>query len=81
MFVQATISCKCGCISRIEFQAGKHAYVCPNCKTAMNADMYSKLEKIMCDFGDWNTDVIKNPRGLNEPEMRAVTISIADLGD
>jgi len=47
----------------------------------MNADMYSKLEKIMCDFGDWNTDVIKNPRGLNEPEMRAVTISIADLGD
>lgn len=44
MFVQATISCKCGCISRIEFQSGKHAYVCPNCKTAMNADMFIKSQ-------------------------------------
>lgn len=81
MFVQATISCKCGCVSRVEFQDGKHSYTCPQCKTAMAPDAYIKLEKIMCDFGDWNTEVVKNARGSNEPEMRALSLTVADLAD
>ena len=81
MFVQATISCKCGCFSRVEFQDGKHSYTCPQCKAAMAPEAYIKLEKIMCDFADWNTEVVKNARGSNEPEMRALSLTVADLAD
>ena len=47
----------------------------------MTQEAYTKLEKIMCDFGDWNTEVLKNARGSNEPEMRALSLNIADLAD
>ena len=79
MFIQATISCKCGCVSRIEFQDGKHSYTCPQCKATMNPEAYEKLERIMGEFGDWNTDMLKNAQ--EEPKMRAITLSIADLVD
>ncbi len=79
MLIQATIHCECGCISRVEFQSGKHAYTCPECKKAMPQSTYSKLEKIMCELGDWNTDVLKNAAGQGTPKMRAVSLTIADL--
>lgn len=79
MFVQATIQCECGCVSRFEFQDGKHAYACPQCKKEMDKAAYSKLEDVMGEFGDWNTDVLKNSAGWNEPSMRAIAITIADL--
>lgn len=79
MYVQATIQCECGCVSRAEFQDGKHAYICPKCKKEMDKKAYSKLESIMGEFGDWNTDVLKNSAGWNEPSMRAIAITIADL--
>ncbi len=79
MYIQATIQCECGCISRAEFQSGKHAYVCPKCKKEMLASTYDKLEKIMCEFGEWNTEVLKGAAGWGEPKMRAISITIADL--
>ena len=79
MFIQANIQCECGCISRFEFQYGKHAYECPECKKAMAPSAYSKLEKIMAEFGDWNTDVLKDTAGLGTPKMRVFALSIADL--
>lgn len=79
MYIQATIQCECGCISRAEFQSGKHAYVCPKCKKEMLTSTYGKLEKIMCEFGEWNTEVLKDASGLGVPKMRAITLSIADL--
>lgn len=81
MFVQATIQCECGCVSRVEFQDGKHAYSCPQCKKAMDKTAYSRLEKIMCEFGDWNTDILKDAVGRGEPKMRATSLTIADLVD
>lgn len=81
MFIQATMSCECGCVFRVEFQDGKHACVCPNCKSAMPVDAYSKLEKVMCEFGDWNTESIKSSHELKTPRMRAISLSIADLKD
>lgn len=79
MFVQATIQCECGCVSRFEFQDGKHAYACPKCKKEMDKAAYSKLEDVMCEFGEWNTEVLKDASGLGVPKMRAITLSIADL--
>lgn len=79
MYIQATIQCECGCISRVEFQGGKHAYVCPKCKKEMPGRTYDKLEKIMCEFGEWNTDVLKDVAGLGVPQMRAISITISDL--
>ncbi len=81
MFVQATIQCECGCISRVEFQAGKHTYICPRCKKTMNSNTYSKLEEIMGEFGDLSTDVLKYSSQYGEPNMRAIVITIADLED
>lgn len=79
MFVQATIQCECGCISRVEFQTGNHTYICPKCKKAMNSSTYDRLEKVMCEFGDLATDVLKYSSQYGEPNMRAIAITIADL--
>ena len=79
MFVQATIHCGCGCVSRTELQDGKQQYVCPNCKKVMDTTAYKKLTSIMGELSDWNLDAAKNASGLNEPEMRVVSLSVADL--
>lgn len=81
MFVQATISCECGCVSRLELQSGKVSFVCPRCKKAMADSTYQELANIMGHFGDLNTDVLKHSTGLGEPKMRAITLSIADSED
>ena len=74
MYIQATIQCECGCVSRVEFQDGKHAYICPQCKKAMPEIAYAELEKIMCEFGDWNTEMLKDSVGYDTPKMRAVSL-------
>ncbi len=81
MYVQATIQCSCGCLSRTEFQDGKHTYVCPNCKKTMNSNTYNRLEKVMAEFADLGTDVLKYSAQRGEPNMRAIAITIADLAD
>lgn len=79
MNVQATIQCECGCVSRVEFQDGKHAYICPQCKKAMSESAYDELERIMCELGDWNGEMVKEAAGYGTPKMRAISLSIADL--
>lgn len=81
MLIQATIQCECGCISRVEFQNGKHAYACPQCKKEMDKSTYSKLEEIMCEFGEWNIGVLNDSAQYGAPKMRAITLSIADQSD
>lgn len=81
MFVQATIQCECGCVSRSEIQSGKHLYICPKCGKAMNRDTYAKLESIMGQLADLDTDVLKYASQRREPNMRPIAITVADLGD
>lgn len=81
MFVQAIISCECGCISRFEFQSGKDTYICPNCKKVMNENTFKNMKAIMGEFSDLNSDILKHASGLHEPEMRVASISISDLED
>lgn len=83
MFLQATISCECGCVSRFEFQdkAGKDTYVCPcsDCGRNMDKTAYKKLTVIMAELIDWNMDMSKNAEGLHEPKMRAIALTMADM--
>ena len=81
MYIEATISCECGTVSRFEYQdKGKmETYVCPNCKRTMNKAAYDSLVSTMAEFGDWNTEAEKNASGLHEPKMKAVTLTVADV--
>lgn len=81
MYVQATIQCECGCVSRSEIQHGKHKYVCPKCGKSMNQDTYNKLESIMGELADLDTDVLKYAAQREEPNMRAIAITVADFED
>lgn len=79
MFVQATIQCGCGCISRSEIQSGKHSYICPKCGKAMDQDTYNRLETIMGQLADLDTDVLKYASQYGEPNMRTIAITVADF--
>ena len=81
MFVQATIQCECGCVSRSEIQRGKHSYTCPKCGKTMNQDTYNRLETIMGQLADLDIDVLKHASQRGEPNMRAIAITVADLED
>ena len=45
----------------------------------MNSSTFDRLEKVMCEFGDLATDVLKYSSQYGEPNMRAIAITIADL--
>lgn len=79
MFVQATIQCACGCVSRSEIQSGKHSYTCPKCGKSMNQDAYNRLETIMGLLADLDVDVLKYSSQYGEPNMRAIAITVSDL--
>lgn len=79
MFVQATIQCECGCISRSELQGGRHSYVCPKCGKTMNHDTYNRLETIMGQLADLGIDTLKYASQYDEPNMRAIAITVADF--
>lgn len=81
MFVQATIQCECGCVSRFEIQSGKKSYVCPQCKKTMEAQALSRLWTIMGELSDWNDDSVKDALGYGSPKMRAIALTVADLAD
>ena len=81
MFVQATIQCECGCVSRSEIQHGKHSYTCPKCGKTMNQDTYNRLETIMGQLADLDVDALKYASQRGEPSMRAIAITVADLED
>ena len=57
MFVQATISCECGCIFDTEFQKSsvENPPVCPQCKKKMDKQSWESLRDIMsrtCSLGE-----------------------------
>ena len=79
MFVQATIQCECGCVSRSELQGRKHSYTCPKCGKTMNQDTYNRLETIMGQLADLGVDALKYASQYGEPNMRAIAITVADL--
>lgn len=71
MFIQATISCECGCFFESEFQTSEHEKcpICPQCGKAMDFESWKHLRSIMADFNDFNTNMLKWHSDRNEPLM------------
>lgn len=47
----------------------------------MRKSALSKLETIMLELGEWNTEMMKDAAGYHLQEMRAVSLNIADLDE
>lgn len=81
MYIQATIQCECGCISRYEIQSPRKSYVCPKCRKSIEKKSFSKLWDIMGELSDWNEESAKDASGYGHPLMRVISLTTADLID
>lgn len=56
MFVQATITCECGCIFESEFQESNYENppTCPQCGKQMNQTSWEALRNTMGKLSDFN---------------------------
>jgi hypothetical protein len=83
MFVQATISCKCGCIFESEFQKSsvENPPKCPQCGQAMNDTSWKSLRDTMAQFGDLNQHIVKWHLEREEPLMQVPAITVRTLRD
>lgn len=81
MFVQATISCECGCIFDTEFQKSsvENPPVCPQCKKKMDKQSWESLRDIMSRTSDFNQHIIKWNLERGEPRMLVPTITARTL--
>lgn len=81
MLVEATITCQCNCM----FQVGIHKILhdvppkCPQCNAVMNIDAWHQLSAAMGELADYNTEMLKNHTGLNEPLMLASALTVKTL--
>ena len=83
MFVQATISCECGCIFESEFQNSKleECPTCPQFGKVMNAESWKHLRSIMADLNDFNTHMTKWHSDRGEPLMQVPAMTVRTLKD
>lgn len=83
MYVQATISCKCGCIFEEEFQESSldSPPKCPQCGQIMDKASWESLRDVMARFGDFNHHVIKWHLERQEPLMQVPAITVRTLKD
>ena len=81
MFVQATISCECGCIFEAEFQksSAENPPVCPQCKKQMDKQSWASLREIMSRTSDFNQHIIKWNLERGEPRMLVPAITARTL--
>lgn len=81
MFVQATISCECGCIFDTEFQksSAEKPPVCPQCKKQMDQQSWESLRDIMSRTSDFNQHIIKWNLERGEPRMLVPAITVRTL--
>lgn len=81
MFVQATITCDCGCVFESEFQNSEHdkAPICPQCGKQMNQVSWESLRTIMAELGDFNQHILKWSLEHNEPRMFVPAITVRTL--
>ena len=81
MFVQATISCECGCIFDTEFQKSsvENPPVCPQCKKKMDKQSWESLLDIMSRTSDFNQHIIKWNLERGEPRMLVPAITARTL--
>lgn len=81
MFVQATISCECGCIFEAEFQksSAENPPVCPQCKKQMDKQLWASLRDIMSRTSDFNQHIIKWNLERGEPRMLVPAITARTL--
>ena len=81
MFVQATISCECGCIFDTEFQKSsvENPPVCPQCKKKMEKQSWESLRDIMSRTSDFNQHIIKWNLERGEPRMLVPAITARTL--
>jgi len=78
VLVQATISCKCGCIFGSEYQTSSHdqAPKCPQCGKVMDIDSWHDLRSVMANVSDLNHEIIKRHLGTGEPFMQVPAITV-----
>ena len=83
MFVQATISCKCGCIFESEFQNSslESPPKCPQCGQIMNEASWENLRNAMAQFGDLNQHIVKWHLERGEPLMQVPVITVRTFRD
>lgn len=83
MFIQATISCECGCFFESEFQTSEHEKcpICPQCGKTMDFESWKHLRSIMADFNDFNTNMLKWHSDRNEPLMQVPAMTVRTLKD
>ena len=81
MFVQATISCECGCIFDTESQKSsvENPPVCPQCKKKMDKQSWESLRDIMSRTSDFNQHIIKWNLERGEPRMLVPAITARTL--
>lgn len=81
MYVEATITCKCNCM----FQTGIHKSPydvppkCPQCNAVMDIEAWHRLLSATGELADFNTEMLKNHTGLNEPLMLASALTVKTL--
>ncbi len=83
MYVQATISCKCGCIFEEEFQKSHldSPPKCHQCGKVMDKTSWETLRDIMARFGDFNQHIIKWHLEQEEPLMQVPAITVRTVKD
>lgn len=81
MFVQATISCKCGCIFESEFQKSTldSPPKCPQCGQVMDKTSWESLRDVMSRLSDVNHHIVKWNLERNEPLMLIPAITVRTL--
>ena len=83
MYIQATISCPCGCIFESEYQESQLSSPpkCPQCGQVMNQASWESLSDAMARFGDLNYHIVKWHLERNEPLMQVPALTVRTLTD
>lgn len=81
MFVQATITCECGCIFESEFQESSYENppTCPQCGKQMNQTSWEALRNTMGKLSDFNQHILKWSMEREEPRMFVPAITVRTL--